>query len=61
MEDGVGIWSAWRGEKDDHSPHPITQGEIATLLRGFDHRKLRAKPLFALDSRKTRGKGGRGY
>jgi hypothetical protein len=34
MEDGRGIWSAWRGESDDQSPHAISQGEIATLLRG---------------------------
>jgi hypothetical protein len=60
MEDGVGIWSAWRGENDDHSPHPITQGELATLLRKFN-RDLRPRPLFELGSRETRGKAGRGY
>jgi Protein of unknown function (DUF3631) len=60
MEDGAGVWSAWRGESDDQSPHPITQGEIAQLLRRFD-RNLRPKMLFELGSRKTRGKGGRGY
>ena len=60
MEDGRGIWSAWRGENDDQSPHTISQGEIATLLRRFD-RNLRPKPLFELGSRETRGKAARGY
>jgi Protein of unknown function (DUF3631) len=60
LEDGLGIWSAWRGENDDQAPHPITQGEIATLLRRFD-RNLRPKPLFELGSRETRGKTARGY
>jgi hypothetical protein len=60
MEDGVGIWSAWRGEGDDQSPHTISQGEVATLLWRFD-RGLRPKPLFELGSRKTRGPAGRGY
>ena len=60
LEDGLGIWSAWCGESDDQSPHAITQGEIATLLRRFD-RALRPKPLFELGSRQTRGKSARGY
>jgi hypothetical protein len=60
MEDGVGIWSAWRGESDDQSPHEISQGEVATLLRRFD-RGLRPRPLFERGSRKTRGTAGRGY
>src|SRR5262249_37066002 len=60
MEDGVGIWSAWRGENDDQFPHPITQGEIASLYRRFS-RDLRPKPLFELGSRETRGTAGRGY
>jgi hypothetical protein len=60
LEEGVGIWSAWRGEADDQVPHPITQGGVAALLRRFD-RNLRPKPLFELGSRKTRGKAGRGY
>jgi hypothetical protein len=60
LEEGVGIWNAWRGEADDQAPHLITQGEIASLLRRFD-RDLRPRPLFELGSRKTRGKAGRGY
>jgi hypothetical protein len=61
LEDGAGIWSAWRGESDDQSPHAITPGEIATLLRRFD-RNLRPKTLFEqIGSHKTRGKAGRGY
>jgi Protein of unknown function (DUF3631) len=60
LEDGRGIWSAWRGEVDDQAPHAITQGEIATLLRRFD-RNLRPKPLFELGSREKRGKTARGY
>jgi hypothetical protein len=60
LEDGAGVWTAWRGENDDASPHPISQGEVATLLRRFD-RNLRPKPLFELGSRKARGKAGRGY
>jgi hypothetical protein len=60
LEEGVGIWSAWRGEADDQTPHPITQGGVAALLRRFD-RNLRPKPMFELGSRKTRGKAGRGY
>ena len=61
MEDGVGIWSAWRGENDDQSPHLITQGQIATLLRRFDRSNLRPRPLFELGHRKTGSKAGRGY
>jgi hypothetical protein len=61
LEDGVDIWSAWRGENDDQSPHAISQGEIATLLKRFHHHELRPKPLFELGSRKERGKAGRGY
>jgi hypothetical protein len=61
MEDGVGIWSAWRGEADEQSPHAIMQGEIATLLKRFHHYDLRPKPVFELGARKTRGKSGRGY
>jgi hypothetical protein len=61
LEDGVGIWSAWRGEADDTSPHAITQGEIALLLRRFDRRNLRPRTIFELGSRKDRGKAGRGY
>jgi hypothetical protein len=60
MEDGVGIWSAWRGENDDQSPHAISQGEIAMLLRRFD-RDLRPRTVFELGSRKERGSSGRGY
>jgi len=60
MEDGVGVWSAWRGEADDQAPHPITQGGIATLLRRFD-RNLRPKTLVGLGSHKTRGTAARGY
>jgi hypothetical protein len=60
LEEGVGIWSAWRGEADDQVPHAITQGGVAVLLRRFD-RNLRPKPLFELGSRKTRGKSARGY
>jgi Protein of unknown function (DUF3631) len=61
LEDGAGIWNAYRGENDDLAPHPITPGEVAALLRKFD-RNLRPKPLFEqLGSHKTRGKAGRGY
>jgi hypothetical protein len=60
MEDGVGIWTAYRGEADDQSPREITQGDVATLLRRFD-RGLRPRPLYELGSRETRGKAGRGY
>ena len=60
MEDGRGIWSAWRGENDDQAPHQISQGEIATLLRRFD-RDLRPRTVFELGSREERGPSGRGY
>jgi hypothetical protein len=60
LEDGSGVWSAWRGENDDQSPHAITQGEIASLLRRFSH-DLRPKPLFELGSRENRGKAARGF
>ena len=60
MEDGVGIWSAWRGEADDQTPHPITQGGVATLLRRFD-RNWHSKTVFELGSRKSRGSSARGY
>jgi hypothetical protein len=56
MEDGVGIWNAWRGENNDQLPHAITQGETAALFRKFD-RGLRPKPLFELGSTKA----ARGY
>ena len=60
LEEGIGIWSAWRGEADDQTPHAITQGGVAALLRRFD-RNLRAKPMFELGSHSTRGKAARGY
>ena len=60
LEDGAGVWTAWRGENDDQAPHAIMQGEVAALLRRFD-RDLRPKPLFALGSRTSRGKSGRGF
>jgi hypothetical protein len=60
LEDGSGVWTAWRGESDDAMPHAITQGEIAALLRRFDP-NLRSKPLFELGSRESRGKAGRGF
>jgi hypothetical protein len=60
LETGAGIWSAWRGENDDQSPHPITQGEIASLLRRFDP-NLRPRTVFELGSRKDRGPSGQGY
>jgi hypothetical protein len=60
LDDGMGIWDAWRGENDDRSPHPITAGEIATMLRRFD-RNLRPQTMFNLGSRAERGTAGRGY
>ena len=59
LEDGHGIWNAWRGENDDQMPHAITQGEIAMLLRRFD-RDLRPRTVFDLGSREERGSSGRG-
>lgn len=61
LDDGVGIWNAWRGENDDQSPHNITQGEVAALLRRFDRVSLRPRTLVELGSREERGKAGRGY
>jgi Protein of unknown function (DUF3631) len=61
LEDGAGIWSAWRGESDDQAPHPITQGEIASLLQRLGDHELRPKTVFELGSRKSRGPSGRGY
>jgi putative DNA primase/helicase len=60
LEDGAGVWTAWRGENDDAMPHAITPGEIAALLRRFDL-NLRPKPLFELGSRESRGKAARGF
>jgi Protein of unknown function (DUF3631) len=59
LEDGEGIWSAWCGINDDQAPHPISQGEVAALLRRFS-RDLRPKPLFDY-SRHRGGIAGRGY
>jgi hypothetical protein len=59
LEDGVGIWGAWRGENDDRSPHEITQPEIASLLRRLDG--LRPQTIFERGSRRSRGPSGRGY
>ena len=61
LEDGMGIWSAWCGDNDDQSPHAISQGEIASLLRRFTKVELRPRPLFDLGSRDDRGPAGRGY
>jgi hypothetical protein len=33
IEDGM--WSVWRGVKDDQQPRKLTQGELARLLRPF--------------------------
>jgi hypothetical protein len=60
LEDGMGIWSAWRGEANDKTPHPITQGEVAALLKLFD-RNWHAKPMHDLGSREERGSTARGY
>ena len=60
IEDGVGIWNAWRGENDDFSPHAITQGEVATLFHKFDH-GLRPKPMFEPNHHETGSKAFRGY
>jgi hypothetical protein len=60
LDDGMGIWDAWRGENDDRAPHPITAGEVAAMLRRFD-RNLRPQPMFNLGSRTERGTAGRGY
>jgi hypothetical protein len=54
LEEGVGIWGAWRGEDESHSPHPITQYEISILLRRFN-RALRPTVF------KMHGKPARGY
>jgi hypothetical protein len=59
MEDGVGLWGAWRGENDDQSPHEITQAEVASLLRRLDG--LRPQTVFERGSRQSRGPSGRGY
>ena len=61
LEDGMGVWSAWCGEHDDQAPHPISQGEIAILLRRFSRTELRPKPLYDRGSRTSRGSAGRGY
>jgi Protein of unknown function (DUF3631) len=60
MEDGAGVWNAWRGENDDQSPHAISQGEVASLLRRFS-RDLRPRTVFELGPRGGRGASGRGY
>jgi hypothetical protein len=61
LEDGMGIWTAWCGENDDQAPHPLTQGEMATLYRRFSRIELRPRPLFNIGSRNRRGGAGRGY
>ena len=61
LEDGMGLWSSWCGENDDQAPHPITQGEVAQLLRRFSRTEFRARPLFNLGSRNDRGKPARGF
>lgn len=60
LEDGEGVWSAWTGEREERPPHPITQGEVAMLLRRFSRTELRARPLFSL-SRHSGGVAARGY
>jgi hypothetical protein len=61
LEDGMGLWSSWCGENDDQAPHPISQGEVAQMLRRLSRTELRARPLFNLGSRANRGKPARGF
>jgi hypothetical protein len=61
LEDGAGIWSAWSGTRGGQAPHPITQGEIAALLRNLGDRELRPRTVFELGSRESRGSSGQGY
>ena len=58
LEDGAGIWSAWRGDRDDQTPHHLTRGELAGLLSRLD---IRPKTVWPLGGRLDRGSSAKGY
>jgi hypothetical protein len=53
-----GIWSEWRGTKDELQPHMLTQTELGRLLADF---QIKAKTIWDRSSRKSRGPSGKGY
>jgi hypothetical protein len=56
IEDGV--WSEWRGLRDDQQPRRLTQGELARVLSPF---RIKSRTVWKLGSRNVRGKSSRGY
>jgi hypothetical protein len=53
-----GLWSEWRGPKDDQVPRPLSQGEMARVLTPFG---IRPKTIWGTGGRGARGKSSKGY
>jgi hypothetical protein len=53
-----GLWIHWTGQNNEKPPHPLTNHELASLLRGF---KIRAHTVYPRGSRKTRGSSAQGF
>jgi hypothetical protein len=51
-------WSEWTGVNNDRPAHPITQAQVAAILRGFE---INPKTIFPLGARASRGPSARGY
>jgi hypothetical protein len=51
-------WSEFAGVREDQNPHPLTQVELARMLRGFD---IRSRTVFPLGGRESRGRSASGY
>jgi hypothetical protein len=52
-----GLWSEWRGPRDDQTPRKLSQGEMARMLSPFG---IRPKTIWP-PRRGTRGRSAKGY
>jgi Protein of unknown function (DUF3631) len=53
-----GLWSEWRGPRDNQVPRPLSKGEMARVLTPFGSRP---KTIWGTGGRDTRGKSQKGY
>jgi hypothetical protein len=52
-----GLWSEWRGPRDDQTPRKLSQGEMARMLSPFG---IRPKTIWP-PRRDTRDRSAKGY
>ena len=58
IEQPHGLWSDWRGLRDDQAPRPMSPGELARALAPF---RIRPQTVWSLGGRETRGPSSRGF